>query len=189
MKGTVVVLIDRPWIRVRTPVAVPHPLDDEVLHALDDEAFAALLRDQLVPRQPRGPERDRWEQLWTVLVESDAVAERAYDVLEEFLDTIDRAKSESGLSARERGRIEKYEQFVNAGWNRLETVGRPLGWAGRGAMAFNSPSRKVIDQLVLAIAEHRRAVRASRPVDDVDKRLWDVLKSVRLDPDRPARTR
>jgi hypothetical protein len=182
------VLIERPWARVTSPTEIPDPVADETLAALDDAGFAALLRDQLVPRQPHGPERDRWERLWTVLVETDALAERAFDVLEEFLDTIERAKA-GGVEDRERKRVEKYERFVNAAWNRLETVERPLGWAGRGAMVFNAPARKVIDELVLAIAAHRRGVQSTRPTGDVDEELWRVLRRVRLDPDRPPRSR
>jgi hypothetical protein len=173
---------ERPWVRVKTPNKVPCPVDDVVLNDLGDTEFAALLRDQLVPRQPQGPERDRWEQLWALLVENDSLADRAYDVLEEFLEAIEHAKGNSGLEARERERVEKYERFVHDAWNRLETVDRPLGWAGRGAMAFNSPARKVIDQLVTAIADHRRTVRSSRPADNADEHLWAVLRRIRLDP-------
>jgi len=178
---------ERPWVRVKTPTKVPNPVDDVVLNDLGKTEFAALLRDQLVPRQPQGPERDRWEQLWALLVENDALADRAYDVLEEFLEAIEHAKNNSDLEGRERGRVEKYERFVHAAWNRLEVVDRPLGWAGRGAMAFNSPARKVIDQLVTAIADHRRTVRSSRRADNADEQLWAVLGQVRLDPDSSRR--
>lgn len=179
--------LERPWARVKTPAALPQPLTGEVLTELSDDGFAQLLRDQLLPRDSSGEGRAQWDLLWALLAGDDDLAERAYDVLETFLDTIEQARAAGGLEERELTRMEKFGQSCTAAWNRLEALDQPLGWAGNRAKAFNPPARRVIEELVRAIVEHRTTVSGGEP-DPADRRLWSVLESVRLDPARSVAT-
>lgn len=184
------VLLERPWSRVKTPVAIPDPLSVPALSALAAEQFAALLRDHLVPREPSGVDRERWERLWAVLGRDDGLADRAFDVLEQFLDQTDRALRSDGLDAHQRRRAQKFERFCDDAWQRLRVDDdKPLGWAGRAAAGFNPPARKVLEQLVDAIAQHRNTVTAAGPPREADAQLWAVLRRVDLDPDLSRRRR
>lgn len=176
-------LIEQPWARVNDPVAIPLPTTVATLTSLDDVGFAQLLRDHLVPREPAGTARTRWETLWQVLTSDDALADRAFDVLEEFLDDVDDALSAVELDERSRKRMTKFRRFCDDAWKRLKLHhDRPLGWAGRAGAGFNPVGRKVISQLVDAIAQHRHALQDHRAVRPEDEVLWGALALVGLDP-------
>ncbi len=184
------VLLERPWSRVKTPVAIPDPLGPAALLKLALEDFAVLVRDHLVPRDPGGPERDRWEQLWVLLGRDDQLAERVYDVLEDFLDQAEQALAGGGLDEHQRRRAQKFARFCEDSWQRLRVEDdKPLGWAGRAGSGFNPAARKVIEQLVDAIAEHRAAVTSAGTVRPTDRELWKALRDVGLDPEAGRRRR
>lgn len=174
-------MLERPWARVKTAAELPQPLTGETLAVLPDEDFATLLRDHLLPRDTSVVGRAQWDRLWVLLAGDDALAERAYDVLEAFMDAIERARADGSQDERDLARMEKYGRTCAAAWNRLESLDRPLGWAGRRARAFNQQARRVIDELVQAIAEHRREVGPDGTA--VDEQLWDTLQAVGLDPE------
>lgn len=183
-------LVDRPWSRVKTPVPIPDRLEPDALRELSRDDLARLLRDQLVPRQPAGPERDRWEQLWALLSRDDELADRAFDILEEFLDQAERALEGGELDEHQRRRAEKFRRFCEDAWQRLQRDDdRPLGWAGRAANGFNPAARRVLEHLVDAIVDHRRVVTATGSPKPHDEGLWRVLADVSLDPDLPRRRR
>jgi hypothetical protein len=184
------VLLERPWDRVKTPTAIPASLTAETLEGLPAEEFARLLRDHLVPREATGPGRQRWQEMWNLLSRDDDLAERAFDVLEEFLDQVEEALEDKSLDEHQRKRAQKFARFCDDAWKRLQIDDdKPLAWAGRAAAGFNPPGRKVIDQLVTAIAAHRREVQASRAGRPEDERLWRSLRAVGLDPDQKRRRR
>ncbi len=190
MERRVSVLLEQPWRRVKIPAALPEPLSVAALSGLAAEEFAVLLRDHLVPRNPAGVDRERWERLWAVLSRDDALSDRAFDVLEEFLDQVDRALRSDALDAHQRRRAQKFERFCDDAWQRLRVDDdKPLGWAGRAAAGFNPPARKVLEQLVDAVAQHRSAVTAAGSASAADEQLWAVLRHVDLDPDLSRRRR
>jgi hypothetical protein len=183
------VLIEQPWSRVKNPVAIPPALDPAGLAALPDEEFARLVRDHLVPRQPAGEERRLWERLWGLLGRDERLADRTFDVLEDFLDGVEAVLDSGQLDEHQQARAEKFRRFCDDAWKRLQVDDdKPLGWAGRAAAGFNPPARRVIEQLVDAIAEHRRTV-ATAATTPKDKRLWQVLADVGLDPEGSRRRR
>lgn len=164
--------------------AIPDLVGPEVLRDLDDESLTLLLRDHLVPRSDDVDARRRWEQLWTLLRADAALADRAFDVLEGLLDTSETAIAAGELDEQHLRRAEKFRRFCEDAWRRLQVDDdKPLGWAGRAASGFNPPARRVIEQLVDAIVDHRREV-AKSAASDADKRLWKILIAVDLDPER-----
>jgi hypothetical protein len=186
---SVAVLIDTPWARVKHPTPIPAAMRGAELMELDDVEFAQLIRDQLIPHQPTGPEREAWGLLWTTFGNSEPeLAERVFDVLEELLEQTEEALRAGQLDDAQTKRARKFTRFCEEAWNRLEvTVHQPLGWAGRAAASgFNRESRIVIGQLVEAIATHRETRETTTqkvPIAAADKALWAVLRTVGLDPD------
>jgi len=184
------VLIDTPWARVKHPTPIPATLRGAELMELNNLEFAQLIRDQLMPRQPTGPEREAWGRLWTTFGNSEPeLAERVFTVLGEFREQTEEALRAGQLDDAQTRRARKFARFCGEAWNRLDvTVHEPLGWAGRDAAAgFNRESRIVIEQLVEAIATHREtretAATQDAPITTADEALWAVLRTVDLDPD------
>ena len=183
-KDQVLVPLDQPWSRVKEPVPIPVPTTAQTLQELSEPELARLLRDHLVPRQATGVERTRWESLWRVLSADDALAERAFDVLEDFLSDVDQALQADDLDEHTRKRMEKFRRFCDDAWQRLRLHhSRPLSWAGRAGAGFNPAGRVVISRLVDAIAAHRHALVDQPNVRPADRQLWAVLRDVGLDPD------
>ena len=178
-------LINQPWSRVRTPVSIPQNLGSaNELHAMTDEHFAELIRSNLMPREDQPGGRQRWTQLWALLLADGDLAERTFDALEDFLDATE-AALEAGLDEAEDRRARKFQQACGQAWKRLQRVDddRPLAWAGKAADGFNPVGRKVVAKLVSAIAQHRSAaIRSGRSITDDDRYLWGVLEAVQLDP-------
>ena len=184
-------LIECPWVRVKSPALIPDGDLRIELARLDDLRFAELIRSHLVPRDSQPEGRARWQQLWTDIDQDAQLAERTFDVLEQLLDASEAATEDSQLESVQRRRAQKFHRFCSDAWHRLEgsvEEGEPLGWAGRAAVGFNRPARKVIEQLVQAISEHRVAVLdEGSPPSSADRRLWTVLGRVGLDPARIRR--
>ncbi|HEY5846138.1 MAG TPA: hypothetical protein VIT42_05035 [Microlunatus sp.] len=180
-------LIECPWVRVKSPALIPDGDLRTELARLDDLQFAELIRSHLVPRDPQPDRRARWQQLWTDIDQDAHLAERTFDVLEQFLDASEAAMEDSQLESVQRQRAQKFHRFCNDAWHRLQgslEEDEPLSWAGRAAVGFNRPARRVIEQLVQAIGEHRGAVlNGGPPPSSADRRLWTVLRRVGLDPD------
>lgn len=187
-KDQVLVSLDQPWSRVKEPVPIPVPTTAPTLQELSEQDLARLLRDHLVPRQTTGVERTKWESLWRVLSADDDLAERAFDVLEDFLTDVEQALQADGLDEHTRKRMEKFRRFCDDAWQRLRLHhSRPLSWAGRAGAGFNPAGRVVISRLVDAIARHRALVQDLPDVRDADLELWQVLKHIGLDPDQASR--
>lgn len=184
-------LIERPWARVKNPASIPDGDLNVQLTALDDLHFAELIRSHLVPRDTEPNGRARWQQLWTEIDQDADLADRTFDILEQFLDASEAAVDDPDLDSTQRQRAQKFSRFCNDAWHRLQASldeDEPLSWAGRAAVGFNRPARKVIEQLVRAIGEHRSAVREEEASPTVaDRRLWAVLRQVSLDPERVRR--
>lgn len=184
-EGGQVTLIQRPWTRVRTPVPIPGDASQAGLAALGPVEFAELIRSNLIPRSDVPGGRSAWEQLWAMLKTDDDLAERTFDVLEDFLDATEQALDSGELDEVEAGRAPKFRARCDEAWKRLDRLedAGPLAWAGK-AGEFQPSARKVIAVLIGAIARHRWTVLRSRhPVTGVDRRLWDVMRQVNLDPE------
>ena len=181
------VLLEQPWARVKEPVAIPTPTTVATLDELSEQDLAVLLRDHLVPRRPDGVERARWESLWRLLSADDALAERCFDVLEQFLGGVDAALADGQPDEHTRKRMEKFRRFCDDAWQRLQMHhDRPLGWAGRAGAGFNPAGRAVISNLVDAIDRHRAELEAQGDVRLADRQLWQILDDVGLDPGRTS---
>lgn len=178
-------LLEQPWARVKEPVAIPAPITVATLEALSEQDLAVLLRDHLVPRRPDGVERARWESLWRVLSADDGLAERCFDVLEQFLGDVDAVLADGDPDEHTRKRMEKFRRFCDDAWQRLQMHhDRPLGWAGRAGAGFNPAGRAVISKLVDAVDRHRAVTQVEGGGTEADRQLWQVLGDVGLDPGR-----
>mgnify|MGYP001160456565 FL=1 len=179
-------LIDSPWSRLRKPPTIPTGFTAQALNDLDDLAFAELIQAQLVPRDQDVQGRRLWDRLWKVLREDDQLADRTYNVLEQFLDTTEDALEDGGLDEAGTKRAEKFKQQCEMSWKRIDR-GRDrdgaLGWAGEHATAHPPQSRRVIAALIGAIARHRAEVlREFGKPNAADAELWDVMAHLGLDP-------
>ncbi len=184
VEGVDVAVIERPWARVRTPVPIPAEVSHDTLSALSDAEFAELVRSNFVPRADVPGGRAAWEQLWAVLKNTDGLAERTFDILEDFLDATEKALDAGDLDEADTSRARKFKARCEEAWKRLDKFDddTPLAWAGK-AGEFQPSARRVIAILIAAIARHRSAVlRARRPVSDTDQQLWDAMRQVGLDP-------
>ncbi len=170
----------QPWRRQADPQPIPEVLDVDSLLGMDDQVFAQLVRDNLLPRQDRG----RWQRLWTLLATDDDLADQTFDALESLIGDCEQDLDSGLLDERETGRARKYLEQANIAWRRLEddTGNQRLQWAGRAGSKFSPGAQKVIAALVQAIDEHRDAKLAGGDTDPVDQRLWAVLRTVDLDP-------
>lgn len=182
-------MLDRPWDRVKDPTPIPARLSESTLVEMAEDGFATLLRDNLLPRQDRAA----WRELWDLLDGDDDLADRALDVLEDFERQTSRHLAEEADDERDRARATKFLQVLSQALSRLDNdsqEGRrrdePLAWAGRRAERFNPLGRRVIEQLVFAVDQHRAQVgeREARPED---LELWRVLGEIRFDPSRNGR--
>ena len=187
-----VVLIEKPWARVKNPPQIPQEetLTGE-LAAMSDLQFAQLIQSHLVPRENEVGGRQRWVALWETIVGTEELAAWTFDVLEELLDTTESALASGSLDDAAAARARKFRRVCTESWKRVQNVAddsTPLGWAGRAASGFNPVSRRVIAVLVGAIDKHRQGVLGAElePTDE-DRRLWAVLGQVSLDPQRSRR--
>lgn len=175
-------LIDRPWTRVRNPVAIPTQYTATDLREKPDIDFAELVRSQLVPReQTRGGKRT-WEKLWETIRQDEALTDRTYDILEQFLDTTEAALEGDDLEPEQRKRATKFAELCRHGWQRIdrEPPALPLAWAGK-AGDYQPSARRVIATLVSAISRHRAITEPAGP-RPADRELWEALRRVHLDP-------
>ncbi len=178
-------LIDQPWTRVRTPVQIPQEFTPADLQLLPLREFAELLRSNLNPLDQSRSARLAWNRLWETLRADAGLTDRAYDVLEDFLDSTEEALDGDELDDAQRKRATKFVRACQTSWQRLdrEDDASPLGWAGKAGQ-FEPRARIVIAKLVTAIDHHRRtahdATTVDRPRDD--RRLWRAMRKVHLDP-------
>ncbi len=177
-------LLDTPWARVKHPTPLPADFSAADFMELGDVEFAQLLRDNLAPRQPTGAVREAWGKFWVTLGSSEPeLADRVFDVLEEFFEQTEEALGGGQLDDAQTKRARKFLRFCEEAWNRLEViVDQPLGWAGRAANGFNPKGRLVIAELVDAITTHRDSVARVGHTESANEALWAVLRKVRLDP-------
>ncbi|MFE5309812.1 hypothetical protein [Isoptericola sp. NPDC056605] len=177
--------IDAPWTRVRTPVAVPKDPTPAALLALSDVDLAELLRSHLVPRDQSKAGRDAWDKLWLAVRADDKLADRAYDILEEFLNATQDALERDEVPEAQKKRAAKFIELCQQSWARIDRGGSApqyLDWAGK-AGDFQPRARYVVNVLVTAIARHRATVREGSPGTPADDELWAALREVKLDPD------
>jgi hypothetical protein len=128
-------LIDRPWVRVRQPRQLPDPLRPETLAELDDLAFAEIIRDHLAPRGTDKGSRAAWTLLWELLQNNEALAERGFNVLEEFLGAAEAKLEATGDAVpiaalllatdvsdeAEVKRVREMHRLSEEAWQRIET--------------------------------------------------------------------
>lgn len=164
-------VLERPWARIADPTPIPEDVDAELLDEMDDQAFAELLRDNLLPRVAEVRRVD-WEQLWQVLREDDDLAERAFDVLEDFLDAIEDRKRSGQADEAELKRVRKFESAVKSGWGRLERT-------------ETVTAEMRVRRLIGAITRHREKTLAKgwEPTS-ADRDLWKMLGRLGVDPGR-----
>lgn len=176
-------LIDQPWSRISNPTPIPSDMNDEVIWMLDDLSFAELIRSQLVPQDQTLAGRNRWSNFWGILRFDSDLADRTYNVLEDFIDDTEASLQDGGLDDGAHKRARKFLLLCDSAWKRIDRGrdrGRqPLSWAGR-AGAFEPKAQMVIATLVAAIARHRTAV--GNTAGDEDRQLWRALADVNLDP-------
>ena len=173
-----------PWARVRTPVPIPDRYTTGDLADLDGPVFAEMVRSNLVPRDQSPAGRRAWEGFWRELADDPPLADRTYTVLEDFLDTTESALESGRLEPDVAQRAEKFRMQCEHAWNRIDRDrSRHLAWAGR-AGDFQPAAQRVTATLVGAIARHRSTVtRSGAGPSRPDRRLWDALRQVNLDPD------
>lgn len=172
-----------PWARVKDPTPIPDPLEPEAIRVLPVGQLQLLVRDNLLPREEDVDGRARWAKLWTVLADDHELTELAFDILEDLMDVTADAIEDDELDQVESKRARKFLRTCEEAWARLLVdEQRPLGWAGRRATLLDPLSRRVLEQLVLAIAGHRHELAGHGDAQHIDERLWTVLAEVDLDP-------
>ena len=154
-------VIEQPWVRVKQPSTIPDAVNREVLAALPVVELAALVRDHLLPDGTTGPRRKAWDQFWKLLHDDDELAHRAFDVLEEFLDSTEDALDVVDAEDPQRKRMQKFQFNAQNAWARLQKDTTAV----RGVSAGQR-------RLVAAIAKHRLAVLEEGPPTVADLRLW-----------------
>jgi len=175
--------LQSPWARVKNPTPIPDPLELDQLRALPKQQLQVLLRDNLLSRDAEIDGRARWTALWAALADDPELTEMAFDALEELMDITEDAIEDDVLDEAAGKRARKFLRVLEEAWARLQVdEQRPLGWAGRTATTWDPPSRRVIEQLVLAIAGHRHQLTGHGDAHQVDEHLWAVLADVDLDP-------
>lgn len=175
--------LQSPWARVKNPTPIPDPLDPDQIRALPKQQLQVLLRDNLLSRDAEVDGRARWTALWAALADDPELTEMAFDALEELMDLTEDAIEDDVLDEAAGKRARKFLRVLEEAWARLQVdEQRPLGWAGRTATTWDPPSRRVIEQLVLAIAGHRHQLTGHGDAHQVDEHLWAVLADVDLDP-------
>lgn len=173
---------EMPWARVRQPVAIPAPVNVGALLALPNDEFAFLLRCHLVPRDAQGPGKRAWSDLWGVLRADQDLSDRAFAVLNGFLDAVEDAESSAVLVAPEASRVKKFGNQVEMAMDRLARR-EPLGWAGKKALRHPAHSREVIAILISAIARHRaRTLAGPGAPSEYDRDLWATMRRLGFDP-------
>lgn len=171
----VIVDTNTPWAPVHQ--AFPIPGTVTAVRRLPDDEFTELVATNLVTRQ----DVPGWNRLWAQLSADDDLRERAYNVLEQLFETTTAAIESRTLDDKNFSRAKKLRTQLHHAWDRLdrEPDQQPLAWAGPAAKGFNPASRKVIDQLVNAIDNHRAGT--DDPTTQ-DATLYAVLQHLGLDP-------
>lgn len=147
-------LIEKPWARVKQPTVIPDGVGRDMLADLPTETLAALLRDQLLPNGDRGA----WDRFWSVLRSDDDLADRAFDVLQEFLN-----QAEDALDTAEGPELKRLQKFQTNTDNALQRLQKtPTTSAGER-------------RLLVAILKHQTAVLAAGDAGAADAKLWRVL--------------
>lgn len=165
--------IDQPWARVKQPTVIPGSVDRDLVAVMPDRELAELLRDHLVPSGSTGAARHIWDRFWELLRDDDDLADRAFDILEEFLDltedAIDEAlNADTAAADSQLKRMQKFLLNTENAWQRMHKT------AGVGARTSGVERR-----LVAAITRHRTAVLADGGPTTADLKLWEVLRNGR----------
>ena len=171
-----------PWARVKNPTPLPDRPQARALSRLDQESFAALIRDTLLPPatdDPREGQR-RWRALWTLIAGHEPLRQRTVGVLEEWQQQATVALEQDELDPKTDRRVRKFVGKVDAQLRFLDA--RPA-WR----MRLNAVEDAALRQLVKGIASHRTILlrRGDTPGDHT-VRMWGALEAVGLDPDRPS---
>lgn len=125
-------MLEQPWARVKQPTVLPPALDRDLVAGLQDDQLAEVLRDHLVPSGGAGPERAAWDRFWAVFAADDELAERAFEVLEDFLDQVEDALKTVGAEDPQRKRMTKFQLNAENAIARLDKEPAVHGARGVG---------------------------------------------------------
>lgn len=162
--------MSNPWGR-HTPTPIPDPCTATVLRLLPMEQFQQLLRSHLVP----GDDRFGFQELWSLIAFNDDLAERCFDILEDWLDLAEQEPADGPEAPRTR----KFIRLCNDAWNRLTKI-RDLDV--RDDHTAPAP-HTTAGAFAMAIAHHRAQLDVPT---DLDEALWAALNNAR---DRARRSR
>lgn len=177
-------LVDQPWVRVKQPTVLPLAPDRDLVADLPSDQLAAMLRDHLIPSGAAGSERAVWDRFWAVLHAHDDLAERAFDVLEDFLDQVEDALEAAGPEHPQRRRMQKFQLNAENAVARLDREPAVRGTRGSRLdhSRLESERATALRETRLfgaAIAAHRDATEYSgRGFTVADLELWAVLDGV-----------
>lgn len=102
-----------PWDR-QDPATIPAPCTATTLRLLTEEEYGAVVRSNLVP----GADRYAFEELWTLIAFNDDLAERCFDVLEDWLESAGDALQTDPDAPR----AKKFRRMCDDAWNRLTKI-------------------------------------------------------------------
>lgn len=125
-------MLEKPWARVKQPTVLPQALDRDLVAGLQVDQLAEVLRDHLVPSGGAGPERAAWDRFWAVFAADDDLAERAFEVLEDFLDQVEDALKAVGDEDPQRKRMTKFQLNAENAIARLDKEPAVRGARGAG---------------------------------------------------------
>lgn len=149
-------LLEQPWARVKQPTVLPPALDRDLVAGLQDDQLAEVLRDHLVPSGGAGAERAVWDRFWAVLSADDDLAERAFEVLEDFLDQVEDALEAASAEHPQRKRMTKFQLNAENAIARLDREPTVRGTRGVGR------GQPGVDRAAVTTAVRAEALRRAR---------------------------
>lgn len=165
--------LEAPWMRPKKDdvALISEHTTTRWLHSLNDVDLARTLRDNLIPRHDTP--RHRWHKFWDLVAMDPAMSDRVFQILETFADQAESAEPRDEAEGR---RLRKFATYVDGALDRFEEREEaPLAWLGPKASRYNPEARKVIEQLINAIDDHRR--------NRDDEALYEVLRDLGFDPE------
>lgn len=202
--GVISLVAVEPWSRPRKErVDLPSTLDVDELEDLDDDAYAALLADNLLPRSEAA--RRDWSIFWALVYDEPALRDRADALLSDLLERAEIARTAAETDpAADPARVKKISKFAHTTRGALDRVRALTPAITLGALleaveehrqtlvtAGHQPLPTDLDlyrqaarprvtakQLENAARAHRRALHTTPGLNPdrrrIDRRLWAI---------------
>lgn len=135
--------------------------------------------DYIASRLPDIPE---YRPVWNLIIESEALTERASVALKSLIRSVQDQQADANLSPiKDRDWTRRAQKFKRAAIERKQSLDIVIKNRAGAANRANRAWRKVVTQLVVSIAEHRIEIEGgSRKGRPADIALWDALDEIQF---------